>query len=393
MKYKALFIDDNIESKEINFFILRAKRLGIEIIGEKFHEDGIKRLEEDKNYEIQAVILDAAGYKNEEDLNKTINNSGLYSSLRKLDKLQAFRRIPWFIFTGEANSMNTDEFTGTIKEFQKDYKYGRVDKIYYTKSEDDSELLEDIKFEIDNIENTNIYYQHKDVFTACEQLDIQKEHHDNIIRFIKDLDEKQSAESFNLIRKVIESIFKKLSDKNLVPKAIFNNKGWITGIYKFIVNEHDDFKLLNTEFYHPTIHEILRRTLNITQDGSHQEGWLNHRVSEFSNQQKTGYLYKSTIYALLDLIIYFGDFYINNPLPDLNILKWEKIVADWREGDVSEIKSDNWGTFICNETKDEIGIHPNTKKKYNIQVEEKLRIRVELNKNKNKLHIKDVVTL
>ena len=123
MKYKVLMIDDEFEKDSIQDFILNASISSVEIIPVKFHDAGIKLLKEDKNFEFQAIILDATGFENKED--NELSNIGLKNSIEFLKEYRSTRLIPWFVYTGAERNKKVNECEREIKRFQKDIKFGR----------------------------------------------------------------------------------------------------------------------------------------------------------------------------------------------------------------------------------------------------------------------------
>ena len=63
MNYKVLLIDDQHNGQPLEQIKKMAKMANIELVGEKYHVQGMELLKNDSSYEYQAVILDATGYK------------------------------------------------------------------------------------------------------------------------------------------------------------------------------------------------------------------------------------------------------------------------------------------------------------------------------------------
>jgi hypothetical protein len=100
-------------------------------------------------------------------------------------------------------------------------------------------------------------------------------------------------------------------------------------------------------YIHPTVSDSIYRLLNIIQDGSHAEGGLRLKVDEYIQSNQSDYLFKSCIYLLFDIIIWYknisgkyADFEHNNSL-------WAKIEQKVYEQMI--IEQDILGNYHCGE--------------------------------------------
>lgn len=103
----------------------------------------------------------------------------------------------------------------------------------------------------------------------------------------------------------------------------------------------------NIDFIHPTICETLYRVLNIVQDGSHNEGSLKLKVDDYSRKYTFGYLYKSVVYGLLEILCYFGELIKNNQNIEENQSR-RKRIDHWIEGRITQLKPNGWADFESN---------------------------------------------
>jgi len=318
MNYKVLMIDDQINDDAIISFIKYSRSTGIDIIPCQYHEEGMRLLKEDKYHEIDAVILDATGFKNESE--NLLTNNGMRYSLNEINTLAKTRLIPWFVFTGASRNKN-DEFKGEIESFQTKIKFGHKDKVFYLKSVDEEALINDIQLEIDHIKETSVYYHHTSLFKAMQGIDALEKHHTPLLEILKNIDIHQDHTQ---IRMIIESLFKALSDVHIIPEGFTKEAGWINGTSRFISGLHEDYEFLVPDFIHPTICETLYRVLNMVQDGSHNEGALKYKVHDYSRLYISGYLYKSIVYGLLEILTYFGVLINDNQYIEVNQARWKK---------------------------------------------------------------------
>lgn len=388
MNYKVLMIDDQINDEAIKSFIKYARISGIDIIPCQYHEEGMLMLKEDKYQEIDAVILDATGFKNEND--NLLANNGLRYSLNEISALAKNRMIPWFVFTG-ASRNNNDEFKGEIEYFQANIKFGRKDKVFYLKTIDEDLLISDIKLAIENIKETTIFYQYTPVFKALEGIPALDKHQTTLLVILKNLDSKPD---YAQVRLIVESLFKALADINIIPEGFTEQKGWINGTSRFISGIHEDYDFHEAEFIHPTISETLFRVLNMVQDGSHNEGALKYKVIDYNLTNTSGYLYKSIVYGLLEILTYFGTIIKGNPNKELNQSRWKKkeIIKTeevFVEAIFQSINDANWGTIKCIDG-NEVSVHPKTIEQHNLAIDEKIWVVLKFIEEKNKYHIKNI---
>ena len=87
MSYKVLLIDDRHDDTSLEAVKKMAKMANIELVGEKYHVQGMEILKNDLGMEYQAVILDATGFKKSDVEEGKETNSGLYYSLKFLNEL------------------------------------------------------------------------------------------------------------------------------------------------------------------------------------------------------------------------------------------------------------------------------------------------------------------
>lgn len=92
--------------------------------------------------------------------------------------------------------------------------------------------------------------------------------------------------------------------------------------------KHKKYKLNEDAVVPKQIAYYLRSILSVTQDGSHRSN-IDAHVSTL----KTPYLFKSVLFQLLDLLIWFKQYVDNNP----KTKNWEVL-----EGDYDSSENENW---------------------------------------------------
>lgn len=317
MKYKILMIDDEFEKDSIQDFILNASISSVEIIPVKFHDDGIKILKEDKNFEFQAIILDATGFENEED--NELSNIGLKNSIEFLKEYRNTRLIPWFVYTGADRNKKVSEFEREIKRFQKDLKFGRPELTYYIKTENDDELIEDIIEEIDKLKNTSIEYRYKKIFRIARELNISDEELSTLMMLFNFLDKAEDIKPgiyFTQIRKYVEYVFRALVKLNLLHYSCIdpsNSKINLSESSKLLAGLFSNhLKVQCTKAILPKIlAENVKNLIFITGAASHTaevDETKNMDYQTYYAQIQSPYLLYQLLFIVSDLFIWYDQY-------------------------------------------------------------------------------------
>ena len=188
-KYKILWIDDQYEL--LSELMERCEVInGFEITECRFAKEGMKTFESHLE-EWSAVVLDAKVLM--ESLNEVPNLSGLRYCRDRINELKPRRYVPMFVFTGQPDLISNEMFENM------------VDK-YYSKGDDDDQLIEDIISAADQQEDTQIIHKHQTVFDAWPE-----SKHD-LLRILKVLEKEdwQNNSVLNDIRKIMSDVMDKL---------------------------------------------------------------------------------------------------------------------------------------------------------------------------------------
>ncbi|MGG5507631.1 MULTISPECIES: hypothetical protein [unclassified Myroides] len=358
----------------------------IQLVGYDNAEDGLLELTNNFNH-YDAVILDGIFFTDKTNSKQTDEAFGnVAKGLLEL-RTKGFI-IPVFIYSGQPSFVkDSHSYVNLFKdEFSAN---GRV----FDKTDDDGmpELLLHIKEAVKDNVYTKIRHQYSDVFKYVSYIPTLDKHYGNFLEILKDIDTDQDLTK---VRKIIESLFKALADINIIPEGFTEEKGWINGTSLFISGKHSDYEFSEPDFIHPTICETLYRVLNIVQDASHNEGALRYKVDEYSKLHTSGYLYQSVVYALLEIICYFGNLIKHNPDKEKNQSRWkkkelDKDTTDFIEGVLEEINDKGWGKVKCIDGK-EVSLHPKSIDNYDLKIEDTFWVLLEFVEEKNKYHIKNI---
>lgn len=385
MMYNILWIDDDFE--RLSHIKSEAKDYGLSLKGFKSLTSGFNELE--KNYhQYDGVLLDAKFLESDDDESATADTDYVHRAKEKLWSLP--KKFEIFVFTGQAEAFGSAEFK---KAFPNVYIKGNDESV--------EKMFTDLKAAADRQQDTQLRHKFPEVFKILDEKCIGSKHSDTLLSVLKSLSDDSIAgvdEDFTSIRMVLETIFKRLSELEILPANFTDEKGWINGSSKFISNKHESYLHTDSDFFHPMVQETLFRIMNVVQDGSHNEGNLNYKCDDFCRTQKTGYLYKSTVYAFLDVLVYFRKLMDDNQNPEENRKRWAKkenlssgiTSTEKIEGFVSEIQPNGWGKFTSKDLKIKLGIPPTMVVANQLKQDDPVAITV---KEENKGHINTIAKI
>ncbi|WP_313305038.1 hypothetical protein [Empedobacter sp.] len=311
---KVLWFDDEHQK----FIPLKEEAIlkDIELIGFENAADGLKELEANFNL-YDALIVDGKFFINKEATNTSDNAFGEVA--KTLDNLKMKGKVlPAFIYSGQTNFvLDNHSFVELFKG-----TFEAEGKVFNKNNDDDFPLLlEMIKTAVQDNPNSQIRQQYHSVFQAIQGIGALEKHQSTLLDILKEID---SNQDYTKVRKIIESLFKALSDVHIIPEGFTSEKGWINGTSLFISAKHSDYDFTDPDFIHSTIRETVYSVLKIVQDASHNEGGLTYKIDEYSRSYKSGYLYKSIVYGLLEILSYFGELIRNNQDKTVNQSRWRK---------------------------------------------------------------------
>ncbi|MFV0200144.1 hypothetical protein OBJ99_04715 [Empedobacter falsenii] len=310
----VLWIDD--EHKVFQPLKDAAIMENIQLVGYDNAEEGLLELTSNFNH-YDAVILDGKFFINKEATNTSDNAFGEVA--KTLDNLKMKGKVlPAFIYSGQTNFvLDKHSFVELFKE-----TFQEGGKVFNKNNDDDFPLLlEMIKTAVQDNPNSQIRQQYHSVFHAIKGIEALEKHQSTLLDILKEID---SNQDYTKVRKIIESLFKALSDVHIIPEGFTAEKGWINGTSLFISAKHSDYDFTDPDFIHSTIRETVYSVLKIVQDASHNEGGLTYKIDEYSRSYKSGYLYKSIVYGLLEILSYFGELIRNNQDKTVNQSRWRK---------------------------------------------------------------------
>lgn len=216
MGYNVIWIDDEWDTEGKAFIQLCKVKHQIHITPFKTREDGMALLLKDER-PWDAVILDAKAYNKTE--NETPNLTGLYEAIKQIERLKMKKSIPYFVLTRQPDLLDNDTFRELIGDF---YKKGEAEiEEGIVKVKGQEQLIEDLKARVDGYSRYRVKELYKDTVDvlnqvnpkACEDiLDIME-----VMHFPAANPKFNYDESFNSLRKILESFYKKANEYQVIP--------------------------------------------------------------------------------------------------------------------------------------------------------------------------------
>jgi hypothetical protein len=259
-------------------------------------------------------------------------------------------------------------------------------KVYNKIIEDDlSELWQNIKNEADKQIDTQIRHQYNDIFELCDETFLGEKtaiYFLNLIKVTQNDETQNVTKSFNEMRSILEILFKKLNDLQLIPDGVYDGNGWINKSSLFLAGKHEQYKWLENPI-HPVILHQLYNLLQIVQDASHEIAEkLNLGVKEYLETSNTKYLFKSSLFQLMDILIWFKKFILIHHNIDENKKLWTIINNEgWIKGKVFRIADNGFGTFKAHISETTATIIPSKVKELNLSENQEIEVLLKIENN------------
>ena len=270
-KYKILWIDDQYEL--LSELMERCEVIhGFEITKCRFAKEGMSIFEKHLE-EWSAVILDAKVLM--ESMNEIPNLNGLRYCRDRINELKTKRYVPMFVFTGQPDLISNELFEVMVNK-------------YYSKGDDDDQLIEDIVSAADQLEETRIIHKHQTVF------DVWPESKHDLIRILKVLENEdwQNNSVLNDIRKIMDDVMIRLYDKGFC--SVKHDGSNLNACSKDIGQTY--MEQMIPVYIQRSIHSLV----NITNPGSHRS-----KTDSDVAAGNAPYLLRSLIYEMLNVLCWY----------------------------------------------------------------------------------------
>lgn len=298
--YNILWIDDEHES--LNATKGRAKRNGIHLFPYKSLNGGLSELE--RNYPFyDGVLLDAKFFEFEDDEANTEDTINVHKAKDRM--LQLPKKFEIFILTGQAEAYEDQTFR---KAFSNVYEKGKDDDI--------NRLFEDIKKAAQSQKDTQVRHTYKRVFEVCTERYLGEYAGQDLLKLLKVDDESNLEDNFTSIRKIVEDIFNAFYKFNLIPQEFVKPSVALNESSKFLSGKGRDgnfsiekgYQHLKETHLPPQISNYLRNILAVVQPGSHRSV-----IDEHVRKVGTPYLFKSILFQLMDVLVWFKMYVDSQP--------------------------------------------------------------------------------
>jgi hypothetical protein len=335
--YNILWIDD--EHEGMSGFKGDAKFNDILLIPYKSLNAGISELK--KNYPIyDGVLLDAKFFENENDIKGSEDTENVHRAKEELLILP--KKFEVFVLTGQAEAYEDKTFN---KAFKKVYKKGIDDDI--------EQLFIDIKTAANQLVDTQIRHDYSRVFDVCTERYIGEIAAHDLLELLKY--NGCTTGKFNQIRKIVDDLFLAFNKYDLLPSEFIWPNVALNQTSKFLCGQEQDertstvfkkYKLNDDAIVPNQIATYLRSILEVTQPGSHRS-----KIDAHVSTLRTPYLFKSVLFQLFDVLVWFKQYVDNKP----KTKNWVLINADvhasvdenWVEGEVINLNIIKGFAFLC----------------------------------------------
>jgi hypothetical protein len=385
--YRVLWLEDEVE--KVEGFFDKAYQHDIELDHVETLSEFKHKIEANPKYHYDAVILDALGVN--ESKNEAASLNVLYNAILYLAYHREKEVIPFFVLSGYLGNEEHNNVRNMIGE-----------ELIFIKTNDEAKLIQTLKNACESKYIESLKHKYKDIVACFDDSFLGIDNYERMVNLLIYLDSNKTEENaedrINSIRQILERMFRKLSELNIIPKEIKENKGWINGCSLFLSNKHKAYEhLLN--FIDPLVAFNIYHILQVLQDASHDDDNLKLKTVQYLKGLNNDYFYKSCIYSFFDIIIWFKIFIDQNPNPEENCKLW-KIVGNiieesenWVEGFLKEIQPNGFGTFQPNDGSNTIGIHPKEMEKHKFSIGCKIKIITQLAADESKLHITKIIKI
>lgn len=385
-KYNIVWFDDEFNSS-LESIKMQFDDHQIDYEGFESAEEGIKYIQ--TNYQLlDAIVIDGNFFKNKNDNAIDETGKALNMVVDSLKEIKFKKDIPYFILSGKVNFRDRKNPLVDLLEIEKIY-----DKL---KEEDTEQLCTAIIDKANTSTVGSLKIKYHNAFCICSENKLGTDCFEKVVTLAQTLENpniSSTAEDLFLpIRKMLEKLFVKLADINVIDPDLIGQKGWINGCSAFLSNRHPFYEIKND--IHPVIQDSIYRLIRLSQDSAHAEGGLTLRVDEYCNQYRSNYLFKSSVYLLFEVLTYFDKYLDDHQLKLSNRSTWKKkensIINttsqtnrdEFSSGIVTKIADNGFGTFIRDEDQKSLTIIPSKVKELGLKETQRIRVKTEQNGDK-----------
>ncbi|HBQ61811.1 MAG TPA: hypothetical protein DD671_19950 [Balneolaceae bacterium] len=302
---KVLLLDD--DAGEILTDLNMSAKLHRVLIKESFTnaKEGIAYIKENHD-QFDAIILDGFFLANPESSKKK-DITALKKTVDELTKIlyKEGIQIPYCVLTGYLDEIGSDSILSDIKVFRK----GKHNK----------EMFDYLKSEVSKNEVYQIKNEFEKIFELFDQGLLPADKEEDLLEILRKLKSEQKYnddDAFNPIRKMYEALINELHDQvlernkrqDVVPELLYNDKGDLSILWSWFylsgmaVKSGDDIiiQARKNPVWPSHISKLTKSMIDIFQEASHDYPEDVHH-----------YTYKSVVFALLELLLWYKTFITN----------------------------------------------------------------------------------
>jgi hypothetical protein len=331
-KYKVIWFDD--KHSELNLIKESAFLRGISLVGYTNAKEGIDELERNIS-EYDAAIVDGNFFKTASQSEGDVSDDALFEVGIALERLKPRKVLPWFILSGQIN------FTKEENKYARGFKANVV----YDKNNEDhlQKLWDSVIAEADEQIETQIKNDYRRVFEVCNDKYIGTAASKPLLSILK----KESAINafsdpelyFVPLRKVMEDLFTACYKYGLLPECFIKPSVALNEASKFLSGSAEKGYQLDTPVSIKIISDHIRGILAICQPAAHRA-----EIDNFVSTVNSPYLLLSTTYQLLDVLLWFKDYFNNNNDVEANKARVKLSDPDTL---IAIIEKDDLGNYHC----------------------------------------------
>jgi hypothetical protein len=194
----------------------------------------------------------------------------------------------------------------------------------------------------------------------------EKAGHD-LLDILKNQDSLDSKKYLNVIRNIIEDLFKAFHKFELLPSEFVSGTIDLNPTCRFLIGTAENgFKLDEEARLPKIIAHNLWSLLNHSQPGSHRS-YIDEHISSLAST----FLFNALTFQLMDVLIWFKDYVDKGPLKK----KWKGGVANSNkeaQGFVKYIDEKNRGLIVLNDSREEIKIYEKQIQQFKLKARDKV---------------------
>lgn len=333
-KYKVIWFDDKFS--ELNLIKESAFLNGISLVGFTNAKDGIKELDDNID-DYEAAIVDGNFFKTSGQSEHEVSDDAFFEVGIALERLKPRKVLPWFILSGQMN------FTKEENKYARGFKANVV----YDKNNEDhlQKLWDSVIAEANEQIETQIKNDYRRVFEVCNEKYIGTAASKPLLSILK----KENAINafsdpelyFVPLRKVMEDLFTACHKYGFLPECFIKPSVALNETSKFLSGSVEKGYQLDTPVFIKVISEHVRNILSVCQPAAHRS-----EIDSFVSTVNSPYLLLSTTYQLLDVLLWFKEYFDTNK--DVVTNKGRIKLAD-PDAKIEIIERDDLGNYHCGE--------------------------------------------